>query len=136
MSAIRLPAMVAVSVLFLVVTGCGPTLYQPSGKITKGGAPLKISEKGVLEFALFAESDSAMAEPYSVTWEKDGSFNVTGRNGAGIPAGKYKTSIVLKDPYTADAKDVFAGKYARGKGPVVDVQGSSSQLVIDLPEGK
>jgi hypothetical protein len=126
--------MVAVSVFFLVITGCGPTLYQPSGKVTKSGAPLKISEKGVLELALFAESDSAMAEPYAVTWEKDGTFKVTGRNG-GIPNGKYKTSVVLKDPYTADAKDVFAGKYAKGKGPVVDVQGTSP-LVIDLPEGK
>jgi hypothetical protein len=135
MSATRLPAMVAVSVFFLVVTGCGPSLYQPSGKVMKGGAPLKISDKGVLELALYAESDSSMTQPYAVNWEKDGSFKVTGRNG-GIPAGKYKTSVVLKDPYTADAKDVFAGKYANGKGPVVDIHGNSSQVVIDLPEGK
>lgn len=134
MSATRLPAMVAVCFLFLAVVGCGPTLYQPTGKITKGGAPLTISEKGVLEIALFADSDTTFSQPYAVSWEKDGSLKVTGRNG-GIPAGKYKSSVVLKDPYTADAKDVFAGKYAKGKGPAVDIQSNSSHFVIDV-DGK
>ena len=131
MVASRLLATVVVSLLFLGIVGCGPTLYQPSGKLTKSGAPLKLSEKAVLEIALFAESDAAFGEPYAVSWEKDGAFKVVGRNG-GIPAGKYKMSIVLKDPYSADAKDVLEGRMAKGKGPVFEVKNSSSEIVVDL----
>jgi len=121
---------VAVGLFFLGIVGCGPSLYQPPGKLTKGGAPLKMSEKAVLQLSLFADADSALAEPYSTTWEKDGTFKVVGRNG-GIPAGKYKTSVVLIDPYP-EGKDVFGGRYAKGKGPAVEVKNGQTEVVIDL----
>jgi hypothetical protein len=130
MFASRLWASVGAAILVLGFMGCGPTHYQPSGKLTKGGAPLKISEKAVLQIALYAESDASFANPESVKWDKDGTFTVTGRQGNGIPAGKYKVSVVLIDPYPG-GKDVFGGKFEKGKAPVFDIKSSQTEIVIE-----
>lgn len=81
--------------------------------------------------SLFAESDTTLSKQYNVSWEKDGNFKVVGRDG-GIPNGKYATTIVIIDPYP-DGKDLLGGKMDKGKGPVVEVKGSS-EIVIDLPK--
>ena len=128
----RISSTVVVGLLLMGALGCGASHYQPSGKITKGGAPLTISEKGVLEIALYAESDKDFGSPEAVTWEKDGSFKVKGRLGTGVPAGKYRVSVALKDPYTPNAKDVFEGKFAKANAQVFEVKDSSTLLEVDV----
>ncbi|MFO0968324.1 MAG: hypothetical protein U0793_22445 [Gemmataceae bacterium] len=129
MARFRLPATILFGLLFLGIVGCGGRRYQPTGKLTKGGAPLKLSEKAVLQLAFFAESDTKLSDAFPTSWEKDGSFKILGRDG-GIPAGKYHTSIVIIDPYPG-GKDLLGGRMANGKGPVVEIKGDEA-LNIDL----
>jgi hypothetical protein len=126
----RLPAVLA-GFLFLLLIGCGPTRYQPPGKITKGGAPLQVSDKAVIQLAFFAEGDSKFESPYPVDMKKDGTFTITGRDG-GIPAGKYVASLAIIDPYP-DGKDILGGNMKHGKGPQVEVKGQS-EVVVDIPK--
>ena len=127
-----LPLHLALGVMLLATIGCGPSLLKPTGKLTKGGAPLKLSDKGVLQIAFYPESDKAFGAAESVTWEKDGTFKVVGREGNGIVAGKYRVSIIIMDPYGGpNAKDMLNGSMAKEKGPLVEVK-DASEIVIDI----
>ena len=130
----RHTAMLVVFTLLFGILGCGPSHYAPSGKITQGGAPIKMSDKGVLIIALYAESDKDFGSPEGVDQpaKHDGTFKVKGRLGTGVPAGKYKVSVELKDPYEPSAKDKFGGKYSRANAKVVEITNSSTEITIDL----
>ena len=126
----RLPATLLVGLLLFVAFGCGPTLHKPTGKITKGGAPLKLSDKALPTVALYAESDKDFGTPEAVSVASDGTFKVNGRLGNGVATGKYRLSIVITDPYP-NGKDMLDGKFAKGNGPVIDVK-DASEIVIDV----
>lgn len=119
--------------LLLGVLGCGPTLYQPSGKLTQKGAAFKpLPEKGYIMIIFNEESDKEFKSPQAVNWEKDGTFKVVGTGGKGIPAGKYRVSIEVFEEYTGpDSKDILNGSMKREKGPIVEVK-DGSEIVIDL----
>jgi hypothetical protein len=127
-----LPINLAIGLLLLGTIGCGPSLLRPTGKITKGGAPLKLSDKGVMQIALYPESDKSFGAPEAVDWKPDGTFTVKGREGNGIVAGKYRVSVIIMDPYGGpNAKDILDGKMAKEKGPLVEVK-DASEIVIDI----
>jgi len=109
----------------ILLLGCGGGRHQPPGKLTKGGAPLSLSDKAVVQLSFIGDS----GETFPTTWQKDGTFTITGKDG-GIPNGKYKSSIAIIDPYPG-GKDILNGKYAGGNGPVVEVNGNK-EIVIDL----
>jgi hypothetical protein len=124
---------VAIAALLLTAIGCGPTHYQPSGKITQGGEPLKLSEKAVVQIALYPEGDKSFGDAHPVIWDKEGStFKVSGKTGDGVPAGKYKLSVVIIDPYP-EGKDIFGGNHAKEKGFDVEVSGSK-EIAVDIPK--
>ena len=131
MARYRLGALLVLGFCFLAALGCGPTHFQPTVKIMKGGSELALSKDGHVEVALFAEADKDCASPEAVSKE-DGVYKVKGRLGTGVPAGKYKLSVVVKDPYTANAKDILEGKYARQKGFPVEVKDSATEIVVDV----
>jgi hypothetical protein len=130
---LRLPLTLAIGFLLLSALGCGPTHLKPKGKLTKGGEPLKLSDKGVIQIALYAISDNAFAAPQAVNWKTDGTFEVVGRQGNGVVAGKYRVSIEIFDPYTSDgkAKDLLEGKMAKGNSAIIEVK-DASEIVIDV----
>ena len=129
---VRFPLLMnlALGLLLMGVVGCGPTGYKATGKITKGGEPMKLTDKAVVKIALYAESDKSFAEPFAVTWDKpfDGTFKVVGREGAGVPAGKYRVSIEVMDKYP-DTRDSLGGKKARENAPVIEIK-DASEFVI------
>lgn len=132
MARIRLVALLVLGFGMLTSIGCGPSHYQPVVEITEDGAPLKLSDKGVAEIQLYAESDKNFATAETVT--KDGDvYRVKGRTGTGVPAGKYILSIAVKDPYDpSTAKDKYGGKYFRDKGKPVEIKDSATPIKIEV----
>jgi hypothetical protein len=71
------------------------------------------------------DSYPAMYQP------SDGSFEVTGKDGTGMPPGKYRVSIERMK----NKEDLFGGRYFGKKSPYVfDVDHNTPDLVIDLAQ--
>ena len=122
-----------IAFVLLGALGCSPGLFKPKGRITKGGEPLKLSDKGTLQMALYAEADKSFADGQAVNWKSDGTFEVVGRSGNGVVAGTYRVSIEIFDPFAGEgvSKDILDGKMAKGNGPVIEVK-DTKEIVIDV----
>jgi len=112
-----------------LASGCSGA-KQVKGKITKGGQPFSVSDKGVFVLNFVAEGGDKKS--YSADTKKDGTFTILGPESKGIPAGKYKVELQAFDPYAGPAStDTLKGKFAPGKSAyVVDV--GSGELVLDV----
>jgi hypothetical protein len=136
MARLRISSMILfLGVIFLAAVGCGPTLHQPSGKLTwKGGAFKPLPEKGYIMISFAEESDKNFNSRQTVNWVKDGTFKVVGATGKGIPAGKYRVSIEVYEDYSKgpESKDLLNGSMKGEKGPIVEVKDDKTEIVIDL----
>jgi len=122
------------ALLCACLAGCGGSKHKVQGKIVKGGQPYGLSEKGVFQLS-FVPAEGKTTQIYNATVNsKDGTFEIVGPDGKGIPAGKYKVQLVAMDPYGGGASgtDKLKGKYAPNSkdAPVVDI--GSGELVIDV----
>jgi hypothetical protein len=119
----------------LTAGGCGSGA-SVTGKITNGGEPLQVSDKGHIVVTFSKEvADAAQGDGFGADLQPDGTFRVVGKTGGGIPPGKYRISVQQFDPYPTT--DKLKGKFAPGKSPIVrDITGTTT-LNIDLskPEG-
>lgn len=116
----------------LLLAGCGgPKGFKVGGKVVSGGAPLKISDKGMLQVRFLDASDpNPQPFPTKVNMS-DASFQVSGKDGGGLPAGKYKIAVELIDPYPG--KDKLKGQFANDKTTqTVDINGNKEDIVIDV----
>jgi len=142
-------AFAAAGVLAAVVAlaGCGgggddgPQVTAVSGELTKGGQPLEVSGREVgtgrvvVEFYQLKDDGSVSTDPFEAEVAPDGSFQVAGLKGRGIPPGKYKIAVRQWDPYPQT--DRLNGAFSRDQTPLVRQVESGKPLVIDLdkPEG-
>src|SRR5258708_20232318 len=82
--------------LFLV--GCGDGLVRPKGRVIKGGAPFQPGESENLRIIL-APLDAPQGSTYdSYPAEynrEDATFRVVGKEGKGLPPGKYLVGVEL-----------------------------------------
>jgi hypothetical protein len=104
----RITGAVLVSLVGLALPGCGSGYSHMTGKITEKGAPLKLSDKGVVQLR-FVGKDAD--DYYQADVQPDGSFTVVGRDGRGIPPGKYKVAVKVLDPYGPMARDRYNSRY-------------------------
>jgi hypothetical protein len=99
--------------LALVVLGCGGGTgkVKAQGNLkAKDGTSLSVSDKGQIEIFFYSDQDDKVTFPADV--KSDGSFEVNGSDGKGIPAGKYKVSVRILDPYhPVNAKDKLGERY-------------------------
>jgi len=109
----------------ILVLGCGGGGGAVKGKVLKGGQPLKVSDKGMVQVRFINESDG-----FTAPVGPDGSFTLTGNEGKGIPAGKYKIAVLAYDPYPT--KDLLAGKFSAMATPVNKDVKPGDDVVIDL----
>jgi hypothetical protein len=118
----------------LLGSGCGPKMVKPSGKILKDGQPFTLSPKGMFGVALIPADEKEGKEGYPATTKPDGTFEVTGKEGKGVPAGKYRFSVTAADPYPS--KDLLLGHFQGAKSPLVqDVTSSDTPITIDVGKG-
>ena len=136
----------ALAAAFLFLAGCGAPpekLVTARGKLTKNGGPLKAKAEGADRqlppgeaggSVSFVHADGPRAgqdEPGTFNLE-DGTFQIIGVEGKGIPPGKYKVVVRLG---TFGSPDQLQDQFSRdnSKVEVTVPDAGADALVIDLP---
>jgi hypothetical protein len=138
----------------LALVGCGSAnRIQVQGVLLKGGSPLTPPEGASNEMVFVAmdvkgDSDKTIGanEPFAAIVNDDGTFNVPGPDGTGIPPGKYRVSITQKyrTKHTIDKPkrpgeatinrdtDLLQDRYSPTTSPLVVEVNTSEKLTLDL----
>ena len=120
--------------LCVVLSGCGPSLIKPRGRVIKGGAPLTMEKTEKLGIALYSMTDGVTSPTdarIASVKRQDTAFTVLGRQGKGIPPGQYRITVALMRG--ASERDLWNGKYDKAKSPFVfDLTSDKEEIVIDL----
>jgi hypothetical protein len=127
----RVFATAAVAVC-LLAAGCGDGLLRTQGRLLKGGQPLVAKEGEHIEvtFVPIPPDGKPPADYYFAdTDQATGTFRPAGKNGKGMPPGKYRVAVeVMKKK-----KDQLGGKFDAERSPFVfDVDAGTRELVLDL----
>ncbi len=128
----------AVLVVGLAAAGCGPQMLQTKGRVLQGGAPLRPGPEEIVRVTFVPlPADGQPARDYYVAaYDPDaGTFRVVGKDGRGMPPGKYRVAVELE----RRRKDQFKGAFDANRSPFVfDVDSGTPEIVIDLdkPPGK
>jgi hypothetical protein len=117
----------------LLATGCGSSTHiQAKGRIIKGGQAYRTNSGEGLRiiFAPLEVPRDGRYDSYAAVYEpSDGTFRVKGKDGEGLPPGKYRVSLELMK----NREDMFGGKLVGKKSPfTVTVTRGGDDLVIDL----
>lgn len=132
MRAITLPATCLLFALIVFpLTGCSSG-YKVTGKVVNKGAPIKVSDKGMIQMSFIEEADKEAANPFPVSPNPDGTFTVNGRasHPNGPPAGKYRVSVRLIDPYPGN--DKFGDRYSPKTSKLMTEVKGDGELTIDI----
>jgi hypothetical protein len=117
----------------LLLAGCGSSTIKQKGRIVKGGQPFQTDEGSGLR--LFFEP----IEPSGTTYDAfvaeynrdDGTFVVKGKDGKGLPPGKYRITLQMMK----NKEDEFKGRYFGKKTPfTAEVTDGSEEIVVDLDQ--
>jgi hypothetical protein len=66
---------------------------------------------------------------YAARYNDDGTFQATGKDGKGLPPGKYKITV----EHLRRKKDLLGGAFAAEKTPFVyDIDARTGEIVLDL----
>jgi hypothetical protein len=131
----------------LALTGCGgggETLVTVTGKVHEGGQPVAIKDfyegRNCLQVEFFRLDDSGNLAPesfpYSQDVGEDGTFEIRGPEGKGIPAGKYRVAVYrLSATEGMDedtGEDLFEGKYGKENSKFEFDVAANQTVDIDL----
>jgi hypothetical protein len=130
----RLAAVCLVCALF--VTGCGSNMLKVKGRVVKAGQPFIIAPDESMRI-VFVPSEPLSPDKYdsffAIYSREDGSFRVTGKDGNGLPPGKYKVGLEL----LKHKNDEFKGAFSAKRSPFAfEVKSSSDEIVLDLAQIK
>jgi hypothetical protein len=128
-------AAVRVSLIVAIVVGaagCGSGTIKAKGRVTKSGGPFKAEPSDMLLVTFLSQEPPKKgsgqdAFPANVNRE-DGSFQVQGPFGKGIPPGKYRISV----KQIRRNKDVLKGAFEGEKSPFVKDVTSTDEIILDL----
>jgi hypothetical protein len=121
----------ALVVIALFVCGCGGDgRIKARGRILKNGQPFQLKEGEGLRIVFFPpEAPGTTYESYAAVFDNDdGSFKVTGRDGKGLPPGKYRIAI----EHLKKKQDLFKGAFSGKRTPIVREITGSDEIIIDL----
>jgi hypothetical protein len=122
--------------LALSPLGCtGSSSFKARGRITKNGAPFRLGENEGLRISFNPlQVEHMRYNSYAAVYDNDGgTFRVVGKDGKGLPPGKYQVGLQLMKK----KEDLFKGKLLGAKSPFVcDVTNESTEIVIDLDQAK
>jgi len=125
------------------IVGCGksgPKTVRVTGRILLNGQPLAVTpteaQLGAVQLR-FIElgADGAPSGPsYSANAKPDGSFNVLGIGGRGLPPGNYRIAVYQYDPYP---EDKLGGRFSDERSKIVRrIEADTDLGTIDLAEVK
>lgn len=79
-----------------LLAGCGPRMVQVKGKVTASGKPLKKDAWEIIQVVFIPqpEVEDKPSQMYAAQLEGS-SFQILGRRNRGIPAGKYRVSVMF-----------------------------------------
>jgi len=126
-------------VVFLcaLVVGCGSSnKIKARGRVTKDGKPFAITKADNMGLRIVLApidlpSDATTYTQYPAMFQTDGTFQVKGNDGEGLPPGKYRVSMEL----IQKKEDLWKGKLLGGRSSfVVEVTPANKELVINLDE--
>jgi hypothetical protein len=117
----------------ILALGCGnSSLIKARGRVVKNGQAYTLGEGEGLRmiFVPQAPPDGNHYDSFAAVFHPDdGTFEVVGKEGQGLPVGKYTISLELMKK----KEDLFKGKLLGKASPIVlEVTGASSDLLIDL----
>ena len=118
--------------LSLFVAGCGSSEVTAHGNIMRNNELVSFEPTDSV-FLTFTTMDAPNPRAFSGHVNKDGSFTVSGAEGGGIPAGKYRITLSTRHygppPKNPDQKltDKFDGAFS---------DAANSPLVVELHAGK
>lgn len=119
--------------------GCGGKPQEPSvrakGRILMNGKPLAVSPKnrevGIgsvrVEFYRLSPDGKPLDPSEGMVVDENGYFELQGRDGRGIPPGKYRIAVYHYDP-----DDKLGGRFDKDHSPIVREVTGNEDLVIDL----
>ena len=129
-----------------LIMGCGGESGEtaegrtkPQGRILNNGLPVEVDTHNLppgdpgmqVTFIKIDSADAGAEHVAQIIDASQGTFEVIGADGKGIPTGKYRVAIVMAP---VGGKDVFQGKYSRKKSPIeIDVQ-EGADVVIDIAD--
>jgi hypothetical protein len=126
-----LPGLAAV----LLVAGCGRgSLLHTKGRIVKSGQPF-LTQAGEGMRITFVPTDGSRNgrwDSYPALYHaEDGSFEVTGKDGRGLPPGDYRVSL----EWLKNRNDLFKGAFGQANSPIVcQVDGDTDEVLIDIDQ--
>jgi hypothetical protein len=121
----------------VLAVGCGAPRIKVVGTIAKGGQPLTVRDKGLIQiiFHPLPADEAGKKNTYPASVKSDGTFEVPGRDGNGIAAGKYRVEVHQWDPYPRT--DKLKDKFGPGNSPIeINVEGQNEiHIDLDRPGG-
>jgi hypothetical protein len=125
------------SLIALAALGCGGNrLIQAKGRVLKDGQPYLAKDGEGLRI-VFEPTDPPQGTRYDSFAAEyhpaDGTFQVRGKDGQGLPPGRYRVALQLMK----SKEDLLGGKLMGKKSPLTcEVTGSKDDIVIDLDQAK
>jgi hypothetical protein len=119
---------------FCSIAGCGKSdgKLNVTGKVVRGGAPLKVPEEEYVRVTFFPVTTDGgpPKNTYAASFNRaDGTFRALGGDGHGIPPGKYRLAV----EHVKKGGDALKGAYDGDRSPLVfEIDRSTKPLVIDL----
>jgi hypothetical protein len=118
----------------LVAIGCGKGYIKAKGRVTKSGEPFRPGEGEALRIILAPLDAPAGAtyDSYAAEYHPDdSSFIVMGKDGNGLPPGKYRVGVEL----IKKKEDLFKGRFTGPKSPFTcELTSAASEVVVDLDQ--
>jgi hypothetical protein len=131
------------ALLCLVVAGCGggEKTVPVRGRVHSAGEPLHVKGRDIglgmvqIQFYRLDEDGQQSTITAEAVANADGRFDAPGRQGRGIPPGKYRIAVRQWDPYPQ--VDKLQGKFDEKRSRVVREIPGEGDLDIDVskPEG-
>jgi hypothetical protein len=130
----RISPLLLIGLTGLLSLGCSGSHIKPKGHIVKGGQPFLAPEGSGFRvfFVPLEASGGNHYDSFAAAYDpSDGSFQVQGKDGNGMPPGKYRVDLQLMQ----SKEDLLGGRLLGKKSPYVfEVKSSSDNLIIDLDE--
>jgi hypothetical protein len=122
--------------LAVLLAGCGSGMLKTKGRLLKGGSPVIPAEDEVVRVAFvpMMEGQEKAKDYYMAEFNRtDGSFQVVGKDGKGLPPGKYRIAV----EYMKQRRDMLGGAFDHKSSPLVrEVTASTGELTLDLSNPK